>query len=137
MCSPLSIPSLSWADTSASTFGRLYGSLTRKLPPRLPILRLPLAPRKSLAGFIAASLTGAAVAAGFWGLVAPIRFGGRDITWSWADGARQVPSSVSEAKSFGVGGALGLVLITVVAGLVSGIAEALGMETILVFYIIF
>ncbi|KAF9522334.1 hypothetical protein CPB83DRAFT_116592 [Crepidotus variabilis] len=116
---------LSWADTSASTFGRLYGSATRKLPSRLPILRLPLAPRKSLAGFIAASVTGAAIAAGFWGLVAPVRFGGRDLTWEWTAGVRQVDADGTGAKSFGFGGPVGLLLITVVAGLVSGVAEAL------------
>ena len=50
--------SLSWADTAASTIGRLYGSSTPPLPPQTPILRLPLAPRKSSAGFVAATLTG-------------------------------------------------------------------------------
>jgi diacylglycerol kinase (CTP) len=115
---------LSWADTTASTFGRLYGSSTRKLPSRLPILRLPLAPRKSLAGFIAATLTGAAIAAGFWGLAAPARFGGRDVTWSWSEGVRQVTQG-AETQAFGAGGVWGLVAITVVAGLVSGVAEAL------------
>ena len=49
-------------------------------------LRLPLAPRKSLTGFTAATITGAAT-----------------------------------------GGLLGLLAISVVAGLVSGVAEALGM----------
>jgi diacylglycerol kinase (CTP) len=65
--------SLSWADTAASTFGRPYRSNTRKLPARLPFLRLPLAPRKSLAGFTAATITGTAVALEFWGFVVPIR----------------------------------------------------------------
>ena len=73
------ILSLSWADTAASTFGRLYGSNTRKLPARLPFLCLPLAPRKSLDGFTSATLTGAALALGFCGFIAPIRNGGHDI----------------------------------------------------------
>ncbi|KAK0485006.1 hypothetical protein IW261DRAFT_1459916 [Armillaria novae-zelandiae] len=49
---------LSWADTAASTFGRLYGRAT----PRLPWSR-----RKSLAGFAAAAATGTAIVLGFWG----------------------------------------------------------------------
>ena len=58
---------------SSFTIGRLYGSYTRKLPTRLPFFRLPLAPRKSLAGFIAATLPGSAVAFGFWGYIVPLR----------------------------------------------------------------
>ena len=50
--------SLSWADTAASTIGRLYGSLTPPIPFQTPILRFPLAPRKSTAGFVAATVTG-------------------------------------------------------------------------------
>jgi len=119
------IYSLSWADTAASTFGRLYGSHTRKLPARLPFLRLPLAPRKSLAGFTAATITGAAAAFGFWGFVAPIRNGGLDISWAWQGGVRQAAGG--EPTSMGASGLLGLLAISVVAGLVSGVAEALGM----------
>ena len=92
----------------------MYGRLTPKLPSRL--LGLPLAPRKSVAGFIAASVTGAAVAVGFWGVLGPLRFNGQDAIWTWEGGVR----------NSGGGGALGLALIGVVAGLVSGIAEALG-----------
>jgi len=132
--------SLSWADTAASTFGRLYGSTTRKLPARLPFLRLPLAPRKSLAGFTAATFTGAAIALGFWGFVAPMRNDGQDISWGWQGGVRQVTTAGGDSTSMGAGGALGLLAITVVAGFVSGIAEALGtslssilMLTILIF----
>ena len=113
--------SLSWADTAASTFGRLYGSSTRKLPARLPILRLPLAPRKSLAGFAAASITGALVAVGFWSLVAPFRNGGQDVTWALEGGVR------AAGQHLGGGGWAGLALIGLVAGVVSGVAEALGM----------
>jgi len=117
--------SLSWADTAASTIGRLYGSYTRKLPARLPFLRLPLAPRKSLAGFIAATLTGSAVAFGFWGYIAPLRTSGSEMTWSWDDGVRRIAES-GEVTSLGAGGVFGLIAISVVSGLVSGIAEALG-----------
>ena len=83
-------------------------------------MRLPLAPRKSLAGFVAAAVTGAAVAFGFWGFVAPLRAGGRDITWAWEGGVRN-------AAGTGLGGGVGLVVLSVVAGIVSAVAEALGM----------
>ncbi|KAI9764431.1 MAG: hypothetical protein M1840_008454 [Geoglossum simile] len=51
---------LSWCDTAASTFGRLYGRYT-------PRIRRG----KSLAGSLAAFLTGAVTAAAFWGWLAP------------------------------------------------------------------
>jgi diacylglycerol kinase (CTP) len=121
---PASI-SLSWADTAASTIGRLYGSYTPKLPARLPFLRLPLAPRKSLAGFIAATITGSAIAFGFWAYIAPLRASGTEMTWSWDDGVRQL-SDDGEVTNLGAGGVFGLIAISVVSGLVSGIAEALG-----------
>ena len=117
--------SLSWADTAASTFGRLYGSRTPRLPKRLFGL-LPLAPRKSLAGFIASTLTGTAISMAFWSLLAPARQHG--LTWSWHDGVSQ--SFTSGAHGAGspptFAGWVGLLTIGVVAGLVTGIAEALG-----------
>ncbi|KAH6910847.1 hypothetical protein BKA70DRAFT_1424514 [Coprinopsis sp. MPI-PUGE-AT-0042] len=106
---------LSWADTSASTIGRMYGRRTSKLPSRSPVLGLPLAPRKSVAGFVAASVTGGAIAMGFWGWLAPLRFGGQDSSWTWEGGI----------WGTGCGGLLGLAIISVVAGLVTGVAEAL------------
>lgn len=51
---------LSWCDTAASTFGRLYGRYT-------PRIRKG----KSLAGSTAAFLTGVVTAWGFWGWLAP------------------------------------------------------------------
>jgi diacylglycerol kinase (CTP) len=51
---------LSWCDTAASTFGRLYGRFT-------PRIRRG----KSLAGSLAAFLVGTATAAAFWGWLAP------------------------------------------------------------------
>jgi CDP-diglyceride synthetase len=114
--------SLSWADTAASTFGRLYGPATRKLPARLPLLGLPLAPRKSVAGFAAATITGALIAVGFWGFVAPLREGGAHLSWTWEGGVRNPDTGAS----LGGGGALGLLALSVFAGLVSGVAEALG-----------
>jgi len=107
------IPSLSWADTAACTFGRLYVSHTRKLPARLPLLRLPLAPRKSLAGFTAATtITGAAAALGFWGFAAPIRNGGLDISWTWQGGVGQ--ATARKPTSVGAGVLFGLLAISVV-----------------------
>ncbi|KAF8800119.1 hypothetical protein BYT27DRAFT_7056244, partial [Phlegmacium glaucopus] len=118
---------LSWADTAASTIGRLYGSSTPKLPSSVPFLRLPLAPRKSLAGFLAASVTGACIAFGFWGWVAGMRNGGRDVVWSWDGGVR----SLAHANGgLGAGGPLGLSVIAVVAGVISGVAEALDLGSI-------
>jgi diacylglycerol kinase (CTP) len=109
--------SLSWADTAASTIGRLWGSRTPKLPSRLPILRLPLSPRKSLAGFLAATMTGSLVAITWWGYFAPMRDNSADVTWRFDTG-------IQSSGSFS--GWTGLTLIGIVAGLVTGIAEALG-----------
>ncbi|KAG6902097.1 hypothetical protein C0995_004449 [Termitomyces sp. Mi166 len=127
---------LSWGDTAASTFGRLYGSRTPPLPSRTPILRLPLAPRKSFAGFIAATITGAAIAFGFWGLVAPVR---GDLTWTWDTGVLASPSApasilpalgITGSGLAGAGGLLGLGWISGVAGFVSGVAEALDLGSL-------
>jgi diacylglycerol kinase (CTP) len=76
-------------------------------------------------------VTGACIATGFWGWVAPLRNDRADVTWLWETGAR---SSGLLVKWLGVsggggwrgGGWLGLGMIGVVAGLVSGVAEALG-----------
>lgn len=56
----MSILLLSWCDTAASTFGRLYGKYT-----------IRLRKGKSLAGTLAAMLTGIAAACFFWGYLAP------------------------------------------------------------------
>jgi len=133
----LSILILSWADTAASTFGRLWGSRTPPLPARVPILGLPLAPRKSLAGFLAAFVTGTAIVFSFWSWFVPI-VGGADPTWDWTRG---VSGSGVDSSSLGesvktvlrevgfeglpTGGLVGLAIISVFSGLVTGIAEAL------------
>ncbi len=104
--------SLSWADTAASTIGRLYGYLTPPLPRRqlyipLPFLRnykLGFARRKSLAGFMAATVTGFAITTAFWGYFAPFR---------------NEPSTL-------VGGGWKLVGVGLISGLISGVVEALG-----------
>ena len=130
---------LSWADTAASTFGRLWGSRTPPLPARVPILGLPLAPRKSLAGFLAAFVTGTAIAFSFWSWFVPA-VSGVDPTWDWTHG---VSGSGVDGSSLGegvrtvlrqigfeglpTGGLTGLAIVSVFSGLVTGIAEALGM----------
>jgi diacylglycerol kinase (CTP) len=134
----LILPSLSWADTAASTFGRLWGSRTPPLPPRIPILGLPLAPRKSLAGFLAASITGAAIVFSFWSWFVPA-VGGVDSAWDLTNGVsgpgvdhsslgQGMKTLLRDAGFSGLptGGWMGLAVISVVSGLVTGIAEALG-----------
>ncbi|EIN14225.1 hypothetical protein PUNSTDRAFT_57981 [Punctularia strigosozonata HHB-11173 SS5] len=86
----VSILLLSWADTAASTFGRAFGRYTPPLPARIPVLGLPLAPRKSTAGFLAAFATGAGIVVGFWGFLAPRGVPNvgietvRHLCWTWA-----------------------------------------------------
>ncbi|KZT63823.1 hypothetical protein DAEQUDRAFT_747718 [Daedalea quercina L-15889] len=116
----VSILILSWADTTASTIGRLFGARTPKLPSRLPLLRLPLAPRKSVAGFIAAAVTGAAIAVSFWGWVVPQV--GQPGSWKWPAVA---PSTANPTALAATSSWLGLGVLGVVAGLISAVAEAL------------
>ncbi|KIJ33522.1 hypothetical protein M422DRAFT_783113 [Sphaerobolus stellatus SS14] len=119
----VSILILSWADTAASTFGRLWGPRTPPLPARVPLLpflprsararsliALPFAPRKSLAGFLAASLTAGLIAFGFWGWVAPLCASSTAV-WTWDDEI--------------VGGWLGLGVLSLVSAVIGGVAEAL------------
>ncbi|KAK8850344.1 hypothetical protein IAR55_004262 [Kwoniella newhampshirensis] len=63
----VSILTLSWSDTTASTIGRLWGRYTKPLPSHVPGIKvLPFAPRKSLAGFLAAMLTTALICITYW-----------------------------------------------------------------------
>ncbi|GJE97593.1 hypothetical protein PsYK624_138140 [Phanerochaete sordida] len=113
----VSILILSWADTAASTVGRACGHLTPPLPRRL--LGLPLAPRKSLAGFMAGSVTGAAIVAGFWAFIGPL--GEEEPVWTLEGG-------IGGTGSFS--GWVGLGAISVISGLVSGISEALDLGSL-------
>ncbi|THH29166.1 hypothetical protein EUX98_g5024 [Antrodiella citrinella] len=117
----VSILILAFADTAASTIGRLWGSLTPPLPRNIPILGLPLAPRKSLAGFMAATVVGAMVVAGFWGWT--VALGVAEPVWTWSDG-------LVEAKTGLLSGWVGLCVLSVVSGLVSGVAEALDLGSL-------
>jgi diacylglycerol kinase (CTP) len=74
-------------------------------------IALPFARRKSLAGFIAASITAGAIVFGFWGWIAPMA--NRETSWTW------------DHKI--LGGWAGLSFLSVVSALVGGVAEALGM----------
>ncbi|KAJ7100556.1 hypothetical protein C8R43DRAFT_1092312 [Mycena crocata] len=107
---------LSWADTAASTLGRMYGPRTPPLPSSVSLAWLPtwlpFAPRKSTAGFIAACTTGALVALVFWGGVAGV------------NGVQGTGAQTSPAR-FGVVGWAGLIALVACAGIVSGVAEAL------------
>ena len=53
-----------------------------------------------------------------------MRAGGAEATWSW-NGVQRI-SENGETTSLGARGTLGLIAISVVSGLVSGVAEALG-----------
>ncbi|KIM77639.1 hypothetical protein PILCRDRAFT_825231 [Piloderma croceum F 1598] len=135
---------LSWADTAASTIGRLYGPSTPPLPPQTPILRLPLAPRKSTAGFVAATITGALITTIFYKYIGPLR--SLDLSWTFEHGVRLPPPGtgagafVHEAvrnvlRSWGwegvkTSGWVGLGVLGVVAGLVAGVAEALDLGSL-------
>lgn len=124
--------SLSWADTAASTIGRLYGPSSPRLPSNLyiphrkfPLVKIPLSPRKSIAGFLVATLTGMIATVGFWGWIAPVRFSGRELSWDFVRGVAM--SGVREGAGIkGLSGWTGLSVIGVVAGLVSGVTEAMG-----------
>ena len=117
--------SLSWADTAASTIGRLFGARSPRLPSRLPFFGFPLAPRKSLAGFIAAAVTGTLIAVGFWGWIAPLRSGTAGLGWAW-NSSTSSAAFLSSGGATAAGGWLELGVVGVVTGLVSGVAEALG-----------
>lgn len=75
----VSIVILSWCDPCASTFGRLFGKRTPSLPSPL------FARRKSLAGFVAATIMGSFVAYLFWG-TSIAQHGERPSGLSWTPG---------------------------------------------------
>jgi diacylglycerol kinase (CTP) len=120
---------LSWADTAASTFGRLWGKRTPPLPRTL--FGLPLAPRKSTAGFLAATITGGLIAIGFFGWIAPFRSSGL-LSWTWEGGVQDPAMHGWALEKLGLsqgihsGGWLGLIGIGLATGIISGVAEALG-----------
>ncbi|THZ73817.1 hypothetical protein D6C84_09581 [Aureobasidium pullulans] len=117
----MSILLLSWCDTAASTFGRLWGRYT-------PRVRKG----KSLAGTIAAFVTGAAAAVVFWVVVAP------RVPAEWStginafafDGTLSLPPTIrnllgwKEVEST-VSGTVATTIVAVVSGLVAAVSEAI------------
>ncbi|KAI0865420.1 cytidylyltransferase [Xylaria cubensis] len=88
---------LSWCDTAASTFGRLYGRYT-------PRIRRG----KSLAGSLAAFLVGVATAGWFWGILAPRTgpFPGDDQHPFMFQGVLRLPSFAANILGFDESAAL-------------------------------
>lgn len=114
---------LSWCDTAASTFGRLYGRYT-------PQVRRG----KSLAGSLAACATGVVAAALFWGWWAP-RYEALGIADNSAphvfafQGVLRLPVRVAGLLNLAphqtsVDGRWALGLMSVVAGIVASASEA-------------
>ena len=119
--SGMSIILLSWCDTAASTFGRLYGKYT-------PRVRKG----KSLAGSLAAFAVGVASAALFWGVIAPMG----EESWNQGenrfafDGHLTLPIHVRQLlnlskKQATVDGALALAIVSIWSGLVASVSEAI------------
>lgn len=96
---------LSWADTAASVFGRLFGARTPPLPSP------PFAKRKSLAGTLAAGVVSCLTAALFW--ATPIAEYGRR------------SELATDSSSGSASPALSLPVLCIGSGIVGGIAEAL------------
>ncbi|CAK7203712.1 Diacylglycerol kinase [Sporothrix eucalyptigena] len=114
----ISVMLLSWCDTAASTFGRMYGRYT-------PRLRRG----KSLAGSTAAFLVGVATAAWFWGsfsqTVGPMP-GDEDFMFK---GTLSLPSSVvsllgwDDSAKTSISGALALGVMSLWSGFVASASE--------------
>jgi diacylglycerol kinase (CTP) len=111
---------LSWCDTAASTFGRLYGRYT-------PRIRRG----KSLAGSLAAFLIGVVTSGWFWGLLAPRTpsFPGDDMNPFMFNGYLRLPESaanvlgISQAQAT-IGGTLAIGVVSLWSGLVAAGSEA-------------
>jgi len=132
----VSILILSWCDTTASIFGRLYGPRTPRLPQNLPIplpsfskrrprtlnLPIPFASRKSTAGFLAAAVTGSLIAAGFWGLLAPAGETppGRESLLLLNESGATTTNGVDLWKAV-----TNLGVVSIISGFVAGVSEAI------------
>ncbi|RAH85353.1 hypothetical protein BO86DRAFT_386309 [Aspergillus japonicus CBS 114.51] len=118
----MSVLLLSWCDTAASTFGRLYGRHTRQLRKG-----------KSLAGTLSAWLVGVVTAAAFWGFFVPyIGTFPNDPEGSFMFTGRLnlIPGSVknllgwtADTSSAVLSGPLALGVMSVVSGLVAAGSE--------------
>jgi len=106
----LSVLLLSWCDTAASTFGRLYGRYTPRIRKN-----------KSLAGSLAAMMVGAASAAVFYGVVVPA-------TPLWEDDPIPALSFFNKLGISGLGyisGGLALGVMSVVTGFIGAASEVI------------
>lgn len=113
----MSVLLLSWCDTAASTFGRLWGRYT-------PRLRRG----KSLAGSLAAFFVGVATSVFFWGWLAPAfgPFPGDD-TFMFK-GTLSLPETVTQALGLTtvkatIGGGLALGVMSIWSGFVASASE--------------
>lgn len=115
----VSVMLLSWCDTAASTFGRLYGRYTPRIRKN-----------KSLAGSFAAFLVGVATAGWFWGILAPVTgpFPGDESHPFMYRGVLSLPGSVSGLLGLSpaqatITGTAALGVMSVWSGLVAAASE--------------
>ncbi|KAF2193766.1 hypothetical protein K469DRAFT_734956 [Zopfia rhizophila CBS 207.26] len=116
----MSVLLLSWCDTAASTFGRLWGHRTWRVRRG-----------KSLAGSIAACVTGVITAAFFWGWLAPqmVAYDQGENAFAFL-GVLALPSNVRNAVGLSfsqssITGYLALSAMSIWAGLVASASEAI------------
>jgi diacylglycerol kinase (CTP) len=116
----MSILLLSWCDTAASTFGRLYGHLT-------PRIRRG----KSFAGSIAACITGVITAAVWWGWLGPLysEYNHGEHAFAY-QGVLALPAQVSEPLRLSptqasITGYWALGAMSLAAGIVASASEAI------------
>lgn len=116
----MSILLLSWCDTAASTFGRLWGHLTPKVRKG-----------KSLAGSIAACVTGVMTAVVWWGWLGPLysQYNSGENAFAF-QGALVLPQPVREGLGWSltestISGYLALGTMSLAAGIIASVSEAL------------
>ena len=106
---------LSWCDTAASTFGRLYGRYT-----------IRLRKGKSLAGSLAAMVTGICAAWFFWGWYAPRVSQTVDgaMEGFMFSGVLRVPDGLVDVVGRGeISGNLALGVVSIATGLIASFSE--------------
>ncbi|KAF2830867.1 hypothetical protein CC86DRAFT_284371, partial [Ophiobolus disseminans] len=116
----MSILLLSWCDTAASTFGRLWGRYT-------PQIRRG----KSLAGSVAACVTGVVTAAVWWGVLGPMfaEYNSGEHAFAF-QGALTLPQQARDVLGLDIAkasitGAWALGLTSVAAGIIASASEAI------------
>ena len=117
----MSVLLLSWCDTAASTFGRLWGKYT-------PRIRRG----KSLAGTLACFVVGVATAVLFWGVVKPRMDDGFDegVNSFAFEGTLTLPAIAREKLGLGlkeatIDGELALAVLSIITGFVVSASEAI------------